>query len=303
MAKDFVYIETQYFIGSGPTWGHGGVKNRVPETITNRIVTKIKAGEDFHAFIVIPMFPEGDPVSGVACMQRSFEWQTMSAMSNAVGKAITENKSSKKWSDFLSFYFLMNWKPGTVIADGDRRTRVGTNNRYMVYVHSKLLIVDDTTVILGGANLNERSLAGDRDAEICLALHADPGKIADCKAVVQGLRQTVWTQHFGTLPSGWDAPHAGGAPGVIRQQALENWIMMAQGQAGAGRIVAFSFDTDGKTFRLDPPSGTPALKQQDMYIFDSASKPDKVHGNGSIIESKWLWYSPEGSVLPDSLAE
>ena len=306
MAKDFVYIETQYFIGSGKTWtpAHGSVKNRVPETITNRIVTKIKAEEDFHAYIVIPMFPEGDPVSAVARMQRQFEWQTMGAMANSVANAITANKSSKKWSDFLSFYFLMNWSQGTVVADGARRARVQANNRYMVYVHSKLLIVDDTKVILGSANLNERSLAGDRDAEICLALSPAPGKIDDCKAVVQGLRQTVWTQHFGTLPSGWQTPHTGGCPTVIQQQARENWIFLAQGvRSNTSHIVAFPFDTDGTTFRLESLSSTPALQHQDQYVFDAQSKAAKVAGNGSIIDDEWFWNSPKGSVLPDSLAE
>lgn len=35
-----------------------------------------------------------------------------------------------------------------------------------VYVHSKLLIADDRLVIMGSANLNDRSLYGDRDSEI-----------------------------------------------------------------------------------------------------------------------------------------
>jgi phosphatidylserine/phosphatidylglycerophosphate/cardiolipin synthase-like enzyme len=37
------------------------------------------------------------------------------------------------------------------------------------------MIIHDEYVILGSANLNERSLAGDRDSEICISLHADPG--------------------------------------------------------------------------------------------------------------------------------
>ncbi|KAJ1620416.1 hypothetical protein T492DRAFT_387035 [Pavlovales sp. CCMP2436] len=35
-----------------------------------------------------------------------------------------------------------------------------------VYVHSKLMIVDGTAALLGSANLNDRSLLGDRDSEI-----------------------------------------------------------------------------------------------------------------------------------------
>jgi phosphatidylserine/phosphatidylglycerophosphate/cardiolipin synthase-like enzyme len=36
----------------------------------------------------------------------------------------------------------------------------------MVYIHTKTMIVDDLYVILGSANINDRSLLGDRDSEV-----------------------------------------------------------------------------------------------------------------------------------------
>lgn len=41
----------------------------------------------------------------------------------------------------------------------------------LVYVHSKLMIVDDRLVICGSANINDRSLLGDRDSEVIPTLH------------------------------------------------------------------------------------------------------------------------------------
>ncbi|KAH3889225.1 hypothetical protein DPMN_013276 [Dreissena polymorpha] len=38
----------------------------------------------------------------------------------------------------------------------------------LVYVHSKLMIVDDDTVIIGSANINDRSMLGTRDSEIAI---------------------------------------------------------------------------------------------------------------------------------------
>lgn len=34
----------------------------------------------------------------------------------------------------------------------------------MIYVHSKLMVVDDRRAIVGSANINDRSLIGDRDS-------------------------------------------------------------------------------------------------------------------------------------------
>ena len=37
-----------------------------------------------------------------------------------------------------------------------------------MYVHSKLMIVDDKRVIIGSANINDRSMMGDRDSEVAI---------------------------------------------------------------------------------------------------------------------------------------
>lgn len=38
----------------------------------------------------------------------------------------------------------------------------------MIYVHSKGMVVDDEYVIIGSANINQRSMAGSRDTEIAM---------------------------------------------------------------------------------------------------------------------------------------
>lgn len=40
----------------------------------------------------------------------------------------------------------------------------------IIYVHSKLMIVDDKRVIVGSANINDRSLLGNRDSEIAICI-------------------------------------------------------------------------------------------------------------------------------------
>jgi len=307
-ADRFIYIETQYFIGSGKLWSRNksnSVDNRIPEAIVTQIIKKVKSGDDFHAYVVMPMFPEGEPLKGAIPAQRQFEYATMEYMANAVAAAITAAKSSKKWTDFLSFYFLANWTGGNVVMDGDRATRVSGNRRYMIYVHSKLMIIDDQFLILGSANLNERSLAGDRDAEICIYLRPDVGKLSACQDKIQGLRKTSWTQHFGILPTDWDNPQKKSCSDLCQQQARENWINMAQGvRSDQSHIIAFPFKVEGTTFTFETISGSAALQYQDAFVFDAATKPAKPKGNGSIIDSQWTWYPPKTiSYVPDKLAE
>ena len=40
----------------------------------------------------------------------------------------------------------------------------------IIYVHSKLMIVDDKWVICGSANLNDRSMLGSRDSEVAAVI-------------------------------------------------------------------------------------------------------------------------------------
>jgi phospholipase D1/2 len=64
-----VYIENQYFLGSCYNWAEAqdvGCDHTVCAELVYKIVCKIRAGQRFAAYIVQPMFPEGDPYSGAA---------------------------------------------------------------------------------------------------------------------------------------------------------------------------------------------------------------------------------------------
>lgn len=63
--------------------------------------------------------------------------------------------------------------PSTYINFYGLRTHSKLHNEpvtELVYVHSKLMIVDDRIVICGSANINDRSLLGKRDSEIAVII-------------------------------------------------------------------------------------------------------------------------------------
>ena len=65
-AENFIYIENQYFMGSANFWSEDDTtncKHLIPVEIAQKIIEKIHARQRFVAYIVIPMFPEGDPTS------------------------------------------------------------------------------------------------------------------------------------------------------------------------------------------------------------------------------------------------
>lgn len=73
-AEDSIYIENQYFMGSAYAWlseNDTNCRHTIPAELVQKIVDKIHLGQRFVAYIVIPMFPEGDPTS--APIQVSFE--------------------------------------------------------------------------------------------------------------------------------------------------------------------------------------------------------------------------------------
>ncbi|XWS70698.1 hypothetical protein CRYUN_Cryun03dG0069500 [Craigia yunnanensis] len=79
-AKNFIYIENQYFVSSSFSWYSNDVKvqdvgdlHLIPKELSLKIVSKIEAGERFTVYIVISMWPEG--VLNSQSVQAILNWQ------------------------------------------------------------------------------------------------------------------------------------------------------------------------------------------------------------------------------------
>jgi phospholipase D1/2 len=231
------------------------------------------------------MFPEGNPVAGSTIAQRNFEFHTMEFMALQVFRAA--KAKGKDWRDFLSFYFLARYDPpsGPIAFTGKRRERVQKNGRYMIYVHSKLMIIDDEYLIVGSANLNERSLAGDRDSEICIYLRPGEGKLAECKSAIQDLRRRTWEQHLGVLPPTFEDPQQAACVSAVRDRARSAWRELRVPTATTCHLVAlpFKIDAGGKSFFVEAISASPA---EDPFIVDA----EATAVGASVVD--WFWSAP-----------
>jgi phospholipase D1/2 len=155
-ARDFVYIENQYFLGSSYAWQQNdGVTveainalHLIPKELSLKIVSKIEAGERFAVYVVLPLWPEGVPESG--SVQAILDWQrrTMEMMYRDVSLAIRAKGLQADPRDYLTFFCLGNReapRPGEYVPperpdpDTDYE-RAQQSRRFMIYVHAKTMI-------------------------------------------------------------------------------------------------------------------------------------------------------------------
>lgn len=211
-AKRFIYIENQYFFGSCASWKEDqdcGCLNLIPIEIALKIASKIRQRERFAVYVVTPMWPEGEPEGDT--VQAILNWNrlTMEMMYGIVAKAIEEVGlgGTAHPCDYLNFFCLGNREvenPGEYIPPerpqpGTNYWKAQTNRRFLIYVHAKLMIVDDEYVVMGSANLNQRSLEGSRDTEIAHGAY-QPAHLncldGPARGLIHGYRMSLWYEHF-----------------------------------------------------------------------------------------------------------
>ncbi|MED6199169.1 Hydrolyzes glycerol-phospholipids at the terminal phosphodiesteric bond [Stylosanthes scabra] len=95
-AKNFIYIENQYFIGSDFDWNvdekkeHSDAVNLIPKELSLKIVSKIKARKRFVVCVVIPMWLEGVPESGAVQKILYLQRRTIEMMYKDIVQALKE---------------------------------------------------------------------------------------------------------------------------------------------------------------------------------------------------------------------
>ncbi|KAK8584135.1 hypothetical protein V6N12_068384 [Hibiscus sabdariffa] len=240
-AQRFIYIENQYFLGSSYNWDahrYLGANNLIPMEIALKIANKIRSNERFSAYILIPMWPEGVTTSDA--IQRILFWQhkTMQMMYDIIYKALVETGLENRYEpqDFLNFFCLGNRE----VVDGGNSSNardptasntpqalVKKNRRFMIYIHSKGMVVDDEYVIIGSANINQRSMEGTRDTEIAMGAyqphHTGSSKRHSPRGQVYGYRMSLWAEHIGALEESFKQPECLDCVRRVRSLGEQNW--------------------------------------------------------------------------------
>ena len=210
-------------------------QNHIARAIADRIEDAIRWDKTFHAYIVLPAHPEGSLADIAIVGQIHWTMQSLvfasDSLVNRVRLALYARKHCKEarnqdeWEaakragkeitlgedneprirfdrevgrEYTSKYLsLLNLRSCETLSGGNLRSE-------QVYVHSKLLIVDDRIVIVGSANINDRSLDGGRDSELAVCMTdlatttapIDGHNPIPVRRLAHEMRINLWKKHF-----------------------------------------------------------------------------------------------------------
>ncbi|WPH01413.1 phospholipase d1 [Acrodontium crateriforme] len=263
-SEHFVYIENQFFISSCTVEG-STIQNKIGDSLVERAIKAHENGEDWKACLVIPLMPgfqntvdsqDGTSVRLIMqCQYRSICRGDTSIFARLRARGIDPEQ-------YIRFYSLRQW--GKI---GPRQCLTTEQ----LYIHAKCMVVDDRSVIIGSANINERSLLGTRDSEVC-ALVTDtkmiPSRMGGKPYMVgefaHTLRKRLMREHLGIDV---DAIYR-------REQGAKE---REDQDAEMERIYRDDFDKKGEEFETPSPS-----KQQHQRPDQTLNGPD-ASTNGRVI--------------------
>ena len=211
-SKHYIYIENQFFISKSFTdneWEERGKK--VSNLIINEIALKLRQRiekahqnkEKFRVMIIIPLLPgfAGTPQeSSTLQVILKFTYKSISRNDGLSLierlKELLDESNPDLFKEYIGFFSLRNHD----ILNGLPVTE-------LIYIHSKLMIVDDQKVIIGSANINDRSMTGERDSEFAV-IFSDENENTENNSIMDGnpyhaskfaktLRLGLWREHLG----------------------------------------------------------------------------------------------------------
>ncbi|GJU76480.1 phospholipase D beta 1-like protein [Tanacetum coccineum] len=273
-AQHFVYIENECFLGSSYNWNDHkglGANNLIPMEIALKVANKIRVKERFAVYIVIPMWPEGNPTNNAT--QRILYWQhkTMQMMYEVIYNALEEVGLENEFEpqDYLNFFCLGARENNVSRINGkdsnppNMPQALGRKSgRFMIYVNSKGMIVDDEFVLLGSANINQRSLEGTRDTEIAMGAYQPhqtwARKGSNPTGQVFGYRMSLWAEHIGKLESSFEQPESLECVRRVRLLAKHNWNRYAADEPSemTSHLLKYPVEVDYKG-HVNPLPGCP----------------------------------------------
>ncbi|KAH9825830.1 Phospholipase D Active site motifs, partial [Teratosphaeria destructans] len=287
-SEHFVYIENQFYISSTTVEGTR-IHNSIGDALVERAIRAAQNQEKWQACLVIPLMPgfqnsvdsqDGTSVRLIMqCQFRSICRGEGSIFARLRAKGIEPE-------DYIRFYSLRQW--GKI---GPRKCLTTEQ----LYIHAKTMVVDDRTVIIGSANINERSMLGSRDSEVAAVVTDTKmlpsfmaGKPYEVGEFAHTFRKRLMREHLGV-----------DVDAIYRREQQHNEREWAAQDQEMARIYRTDFD-DEQHDRADyfamPPQTPAPLTERNLFANGNMgeqqrSTNDAVPTNG--------WSGPTQAATPD----
>lgn len=185
----------------------------------------------FHVYITLPVHPEGDLMKHAIAAQVYWTMQSIAGGSHSLLNGIRRALRAKELKDKKQPYESVLKDPANkeyekIPVEACERyvtllnlrnwAKIGQNVvTEQIYIHSKLMVVDDRFALLGSANVNDRSLLGERDSEIAVLVidtntgqcDVGTGSKKPVRTFARDLRMGVWKKIFGITGNVRPASH------------------------------------------------------------------------------------------------
>ena len=165
-SKRNIYMENQFFITSTRE-NIALIQNDIGKAILQRILEAVAENQEWVALIVIPLLP-------------AFTSEVDSANGTSLRHIIARQNMSISYGPNSIFQKLRDVGiiPEKYILFTSMRTwgEIGPESKLVtsqIYVHSKVIFADNDKCIIGSANINDRSMLGDRDSEIAVFIESE----------------------------------------------------------------------------------------------------------------------------------
>ncbi|OIW15825.1 hypothetical protein TanjilG_04360 [Lupinus angustifolius] len=142
-----------------------------------------------------------------ASVQAILDWQrrTMDMMYKDIIQALKTRGIVEHPRNYLTFFCVGNrkikkpgeYEPPQKPEPNSDYMRAQHNRRFVVYVHAKMMIVDVEYIIIGSANINQRSMDGARDSEVAMRAY-QPYHLSTSQPArdqIHGFSMSLWYEH------------------------------------------------------------------------------------------------------------
>ncbi|XP_061661657.1 phospholipase D1-like [Syngnathoides biaculeatus] len=248
-SRHFIYIENQFFISCAD---NRHVFNGIGDAIAERIIKAHREGERYRVYVVTPLLPgfEGDISTGGGSAIQAimhFNYRTMNRGDHSIISQL-KREMDDQWINYISIAGLRTHAEleGKLVTE-------------LIYVHSKMLIADDNTVIIGSANINDRSMLGKRDSEVAVVVEDSEtvASVMDGRAYQAGrFALQLRLECFRTILGGHGDPSVDVSDPISDQFYKEVWLSTCARNATIYQ----------KVFRCLPSSDVRNILELDGYL-------------------------------------